>query len=182
MLEMETKVSRQANQIVEAPFDGYIVQITPNLRTAILKEGDPICTIVPYTTDRSVQIWLDGNDAPLVEPGRHVRLQFEGWPAVQFAGWPSVAVGTFGGDVVSVDATDNGKGKFRILIRPDPTEPDWPTGRFLRQGVRTNSWVLLNRVPLWYEVWRNLNGFPPVISMGEPGQKSNKRKSPKLPK
>jgi len=182
LLEMKTKVSRQANQIVEAPFDGFIVQITPNLRTAILKQGDPICTIVPYTADRSVQIWLDGNDAPLVEAGRHVRLQFEGWPAVQFAGWPSVAVGTFGGDVVSVDATDNGNGKFRILIRPDPTEPDWPTDRFLRQGVRTNAWVLLNRVPLWYEVWRNLNGFPPVISMDEPGQKSNKRKPPKLPK
>lgn len=182
MLDMQVKVSRQANQIIKAPFDGFIVQITPNLGTAILKEGDPICTIVPYTKDRSVQIWLDGNDAPLVEPGRHVRLQFEGWPAVQFAGWPSVAVGTFGGDVVSVDATDNGNGKFRILIRPDPNEPAWPTDRFLRQGVRANAWVLLNRVPLWYEVWRNLNGFPPVVSMDEPGQKSTKSKPPKLPK
>lgn len=182
LLDMRVKVSRQANQTITAPFDGFIVQITPNLGTAILKEGDPICTIVPYTKDRSVQIWLDGNDAPLVEPGRHVRLQFEGWPAVQFAGWPSVAVGTFGGDVISVDATDNGKGKFRILIRPDPTEPAWPTDRFLRQGVRANAWVLLNRVPLWYEVWRNLNGFPPVVSMGEPGQKSDKSKPPKLPK
>lgn len=182
LLDMEVKVSRQSNQTIVAPFDGFIVQITPNLRTAILKEGDAICTIVPYTKDRSVQIWLDGNDAPLVEPGRHVRLQFEGWPAVQFAGWPSVAVGTFGGDVISVDATDNGNGKFRILIRPDPTEPTWPTDRFLRQGVRANAWVLLNRVPLWYEVWRNLNGFPPVVSMDEPGQKSNKSKPPKLPK
>ncbi len=182
LIDMRVKVSRQENQTIKAPFDGFIVQIKPNLGTAILKEGDPICTIVPYTKDRSVQIWLDGNDAPLVEPGRHVRLQFEGWPAVQFAGWPSVAVGTFGGDVISVDATDNGNGKFRILIRPDPNEPAWPTDRFLRQGVRANAWVLLNRVPLWYEVWRNLNGFPPVVSMDDPGQKSNKRKPLKLPK
>lgn len=182
LVDMRVKVSRQSNQTITAPFDGYIVQITPNLGTAILKQGDPICTIVPYTKDRSVQIWLDGNDAPLVEPGRHVRLQFEGWPAVQFAGWPSVAVGTFGGDVISVDAIDNGKGMFRILIRPDPTEPAWPTDRFLRQGVRANAWVLLNRVPLWYEVWRNLNGFPPVVSMDEPGEKSDKSKPPKLPK
>lgn len=181
LLDMKVKVARQESQTITAPFDGFVVQITPNLGTAILKEGDPICTIVPDTTDRSVQIWLDGNDAPLVEPGRHVRLQFEGWPAVQFAGWPSVAVGTFGGDVISVDSTDNGQGKFRILIRPDPNEPAWPTDRFLRQGVRTNAWVLLNQVPLWYEVWRKLNGFPPAVSMGEPGKKNNS-KPPKLPK
>lgn len=182
LLDMRVKVARQESQIIKAPFDGYIVQIKPNLGTAILKEGDPICTIVPFTTDRSVQIWLDGNDAPLVEPGRPVRLQFEGWPAIQFAGWPSVAVGTFGGVVVSVDATDNGQGKFRILVRPDPKDEPWPQDRFLRQGVRTNAWVLLKRVPLWYEVWRKLNGFPPAVSLEEPGKNSSKSKPPKLPK
>jgi len=182
LLDMQVKVSRQESQVIKAPFDGYIVQITPNLGTAILKQGDPICTIVPFTEDRSVQIWLDGNDAPLVEPGRHVRLQFEGWPAVQFSGWPSVAVGTFGGEVVSVDAIDNGLGKFRILVLPDPQDKPWPQDRFLRQGVRANAWVLLKQVPLWYEVWRRLNGFPPVVSVEEPGQKNNTSKPPKLPK
>lgn len=177
LLEMEVKVARQESQNILAPFDGYLVQISPNLATSVLKEGDPICTIVPDTTDRSVQIWLNGNDAPLVQPGRHVRLQFEGWPAVQFAGWPSVAVGTFGGEVVSVDATDNGQGEFRVLIRPVHEGESWPEERFLRQGVRANGWVLLNEVPLWYEVWRRLNGFPPVVQMeqGDP-------KTPKLPK
>lgn len=182
LLEMQTKVSRQQLQVIMAPFDGFVVQITPNMNTAILKEGDPVCTIVPATTDRSVQIWLDGNDAPLVEPGRHVRLQFEGWPAVQFSGWPSVAVGTFGGEVVSVDATDNGMGKFRALIRPIDRGESWPRDRFLRQGVRANGWVLLDQVPLWYEVWRNLNGFPPVVDVNQTGGKKEKPKTPKLPK
>lgn len=181
LLDMEVKVARQQNQVVKAPFAGYVVKITPNLGTAVLKQGDPICTIVPQTDDRSVQIWLNGNDAPLVEPGRSVRLQFEGWPALQFAGWPSVAVGTFGGEVVSVDATDDGKGKFRVLVRPRPDEDSWPSGRFLRQGVRANGWVLLNRVPLWYEVWRRLNGFPPVVST-EASYDGGKAKPPKLPK
>lgn len=182
VLDMEVKLARQQSQIITAPFDGYVVQITPNMGTAVLKEGDPICTIVPDTSDRSVQIWLDGNDVPLVEPGRHVRLQFEGWPALQFAGWPSVAVGTFGGEVVSVDATDNGKGKFRTLIRPDKGDKPWPSERFLRQGVRANGWILLKQVPLWYEVWRRLNGFPPVISMEGETEKQSKPKPPKLPK
>lgn len=182
VLDMQVKVSRQESQILKAPFAGYVVQITPNLGTAILKEGDPVCTIVPKTNDRSVQIWLDGNDAPLVEPGRHTRLQFEGWPAIQFSGWPSVAVGTFGGEIVSVDSTDNGKGKFRVLVRPDPHSAPWPDDRFLRQGVRANGWVLLNQVPLWYEVWRQLNGFPPVVEFGDSSDKDNKSKPPKLPK
>ena len=180
LLADQTALRRQTTGVVTAPFDGFIVQIFPNQGSAVLKEGDPLFKIVPDTADRAVQIWLDGNDAPLVEPGRHVRLQFEGWPAIQFAGWPSVAVGTFGGEILSVDATDNGAGKFRVLVIPDPDSEPWPEERFLRQGVRTNGWVLLNRVPLWYEVWRQLNGFPPIVSMDKPSE-DKPSKPPKLP-
>lgn len=181
--DMERKVAVQSNQVLRAPMDGVVVQITPNFGSAVLKKSDPICTIVPETKDRAVQIWLKGNDMPLVRPGHHVRLQFEGWPAVQFSGWPSVAVGTFGGEVVSVDATDDGKGKFRVLVRPDPTDEPWPDDRYLRQGVRANGWVLLEIVPLWWEAWRQLNGFPPVLTSDEPVSKDKeKSKPPKTPK
>lgn len=187
LLETETKLARQQSQIVTAPIDGFVVRITPNMGSVIVKEGDPLCTIVPETKERAVQLWLDGNDVPLVSSGRPVRLQFEGWPAVQWAGWPSIAVGTFGGRIVSVDATDDGAGKFRVLIRPDPNEPEWPEDRYLRQGVRANGWVLLDRVPLWFEVWRRLNSFPPMVSKdddkgGGSGGKEKKSKPPKLPK
>jgi len=112
-----------------------------------------------------------------VVPGSPVRLQFEGWPAVQIVGWPSVAVGTFGGEVVFVDPTDNGKGKFRVVVAPLPDQKPrdgkmepvtWPSNRWLRQGVRVNGWVMLEQVPLWRELWRQLNGFPPVVVDGEP--------------
>ena len=184
-LEMETKVARQKSQKIVAPFDGFLTRITPNQSSQVLKEGDAICVIVPDTADRAVQVWLEGNDAPLVEPGRHVRLQFEGWPAVQFAGWPSVAVGTFGGEIISVDATDDGKGKFRVLVLPDNADNPWPNERFLRQGVRANGWVLLDQVPMWYEIWRNMNGFPPVVSTEESKKEaddSSNNKRPKVPK
>ena len=179
--EMERKVAVQSNQLLTAPMDGFVVQINPNFGSAVLKEGDPICTIVPETRDRAVQIWLKGNDVPLVHPGHHVRLQFEGWPAVQFSGWPSVAVGTFGGEVGSVDATDDGKGKFRVLVRPDEASEPWPNERYLRQGVRANGWVLLETVPLWWEVWRQLNSFPPVITP-DGSADNEKSKPPKTPK
>ncbi|CAK9080442.1 Leukotoxin export protein LtxD [Durusdinium trenchii] len=155
----EVKLSRQQSQTVVAPRDGTVFRLLANQGGDIVKAGDPLLTIVPETAQRAVEIWLSGNDAPLVTEGRHVRLQFEGWPAVQFAGWPSVAVGTFGGTVASVDATDNGLGQFRILVLPDKGA-DWPSDRYLRQGVRANGWVLLSQVKLGYEAWRQLNDEP----------------------
>lgn len=181
-LEAETKVARQQSQEIRALFDGTLMNIAANQTSQMLKEGDLICEIVPDTRDRAVEVWLDGNDAPLVTPGRHVRLQFEGWPAIQFAGWPSAAVGTFGGVVVSVDETDmKGTGKFRVIVKPDKEDGiGWPDDRYLRQGVRTNAWVLLDKVDLWYEIWRNMNGFPPVVAYDPDAKKLSK--PPKLPK
>ena len=100
--------------------------------------------------------------------GDAVRLQFEGWPAVQFVGWPSVARGTFGGRVYLVDPTANDKGEFRILVEPDRDDAPWPDERYLRQGVRVQGWVLLDRVTVGWELWRNLNGFPPARNTQEP--------------
>ncbi len=182
LIESQTELSRQERQTLKAPCDGYVVQINPNMGTAVLNVGDPICTIVPKTTDRAVQLWLNGNDAPLIQKDRHVRLQFEGWPALQFVGWPSVAVGTFGGEVVSIDATDNGKGQFRILVKPLESGQTWPDERFLRQGVRVHGWVILDRVPLWYEIWRRLNGFPVLPPENEKSSTKDKPKPPKIPK
>jgi len=114
-----------------------------------------------------VELQIDGNDLPLVRKGDKARLQFEGWPAAQFVGWPSVAVGTFGGKVYLVDPTANDKGQFRVLVEPDPDDRPWPDGQYLRQGVRAQGWILLNTVTVGWEVWRQLNGFPPFREVAE---------------
>ena len=105
---------------------------------------------------------------PLVHPGDPVRLMFN-MAAIQFVGWPSVAVGTFGGRVQLVDATDTRAGRFRILVVPDPDDDPWPSANYLRQGVQAKAWVLLRVVPLGWELWRRFNGFPPIIAEDEPG-------------
>ena len=161
--DAESKFAKQQRQEVTAPADGFITNLISDGGSGLVKKGDPLFTLVPDVADRAVQIWLDGNDAPLVSPGRPVRLQFEGWPAVQTAGWPSVAVGTFGGTVATVDSIDDGAGRYRVLIVPDSEDDPWPEPRFLRQGVRANGWVMLERVALGYELWRRMNGFPPVL-------------------
>lgn len=168
LTRIQVDVSRQQNQQVVAPRDGMILKVMGNTEGLIVKQGDPLLTLVPDTEDRAVELWVDGNDAPLITPGRPVRLQFEGWPAVQFGGYPEVAVGTFGGQVAFVDPSDDGKGKFRLLIVPDQQDEPWPGERFLRQGGRTRGWILLGRVTVAYEIWRQLNAFPPLVMMEAP--------------
>ena len=161
---VEMRLSRQATQVVYASVDGVIFRIAAQPGGAVVKSGEEIASIVPDVSSPVVELSMDGNDLPLISPGRRVRLQFEGWPAIQFVGWPSVAVGTFGGIVKLVDSTDDGKGKFRILVEPDAKDQAWPERRYLRQGVRAKGWVLLNTVAVAREVWRQFNGFPPVVN------------------
>ncbi len=182
MRELEIKGDELKRLVITAPRDGTIFRLLVFDRGQSMKKGDPLFTIVPDTTDRAVELWVSGNDTPLMRPGDHVRLQFEGWPAVQFAGWPSVAVGTFGGQLFAIDATDDGTGKFRVLVKPD-SEEEWPSERFLRQGVRANGWVMLSQVPLGYEIWRQLNGFPPVVTKDDrSGKDADPKKKVPLPK
>lgn len=181
LAEVESKLASQQRQIITAPRNGTIVRLLVNQGGEIVKKGDPLFILVPESAERAVELYVSGNDTPLVTTGRHVRLQFEGWPAVQFAGWPSVAIGTFGGTVVNIDATDSGNGQFRLLVRPDE-DSDWPDDRYLRQGVRANGWVLLNQVTLGYELWRQMNGFPPVVSPQEPKESEKGGKDVKKPK
>ena len=175
MQRVEVRVARQATQTIRAPRNGTVLRLLAQPGGEMLKSGDSIAAFVPDTANLVVELFMDGNDIPLIHAGDPVRLQFEGWPAVQFTGWPSVAVGTFGGRVLLVDATDNGQGKFRILVQPDAKDEAWPSNRYLRQGVRTNGWVLLNKVSLGYELWRQFNGFPPTITPQLDNDKGSKK-------
>lgn len=160
---IDVRLARQATQSVKSPRNGTILRRAAGEGSVLVKAGDSLATIVPLTESRAIELWIDGNDIALVSENRQVRLQFEGWPAIQFSGWPSVAVGTFGGKVAVIDATDSGDGRFRVLVIPGENEI-WPESRYLRQGVRAYGWIILNQVKLGYELWRRFNAFPPSIT------------------
>ena len=173
--DIDNRIERFKARNVVAPCDGFVYRIAANVGQGgqYVKEGEELCTIVPDTSDRVVELFLDGLDAPLVlafadRTGEmpHVRLQFEGWPAIQFSGWPELAIGTFGGKIRQIDAAATAAGTFRVLVEPESRlQGDvWPSAEFLRQGNQAVGWVFLNRVPLGYEIWRRLNGFPPVLA------------------
>jgi len=162
---------RNAQYQILAPQDGYIVKAMKAGIGETIKEGDAVCTIMPQSSDVAVEMYVKAMDIPLISIGRKVRVQFDGWPALQFSGWPSVSVGTFGGEVRVIDYVNSKPGEFRILIVPDMQDDAWP--KQIRVGSGTKGWVMLDSVPIWYELWRQLNGFPPSLYSAPLEEQSN---------
>ncbi|UTW62946.1 HlyD family efflux transporter periplasmic adaptor subunit [bacterium SCSIO 12741] len=144
---------------ITAPQDGYVTQTIQSGIGETLKEGEAILSIMPAKYDLSVAMYIDPIDLPLLDKGQEVRIQFDGWPAIVFSGWPNTSYGTYGGEVFAIDNFISDNGKYRILVKPDPKDHPWPDA--LRVGSGTTNMVLLKDVPIWYELWRNINGFPP---------------------
>lgn len=164
----DVNIARQSEQIVRAPRDGFIQSLNAGDASTFIKAGDVLATFVPANAQRVIEIFIDGRDVALVKPGDKASIQFEGWPAVQFSGWPSTAVGTFGGKVLAVDQSAQIDGRFRVLIEEDRSEGErWPAERYVRFGAAVQAWILLETVPVGYEIWRQLNNFPPELPQGE---------------
>lgn len=154
------KIRNDQYQII-APQTGYLVKALKAGLGETIKEGEAVATIMPETTDQAAEMYVKAMDLPFISQGREVRIEFDGWPALQFSGWPNVSVGTFGGLVTVIDRVESRPGHFRILVTPNPNDEAWPEQ--LRMGSGIKGWVMLNDVPVWFELWRQLNGFPPSI-------------------
>lgn len=144
---------------ITAPLDGYITKAIQSGIGETVKDGAEIISIMPAKYDLAVEMYVRPIDLPLVKKGSPVRIQFDGWPAVVFSGWPNVSYGTYGGLVFAIDNFISDNGQYRVLVVPDPNDHAWPEA--LRVGAGTNNMALLKDVPIWYELWRQVNGFPP---------------------
>ncbi len=144
---------------ITAPQDGYITKVIQSGIGETIKEGTPIVSIMPSKFELAVEMYVKPIDLPLLKQGQKVRIQFDGWPAIVFSGWPNTSYGTYGGKVFAIDNFVSSNGLYRVLVAPDEKEHEWPNA--LRVGAGSNSMVLLKDVPIWYELWRVINGFPP---------------------
>ncbi len=170
--EAEAQVSKLENQsanyslrnamyYITAPQNGYINKAIKGGIGETFKAGEQLVGIMPSNYDLAVETFVAPIDLPLMHLGENVRIQFDGWPAIFFSGWPNASFGTYGGKVVAIETFISANGKFRILIAPDPDDKAemWPEN--VRVGSGAYTIALLEDVPIWYEVWRQLNGFPP---------------------
>jgi multidrug resistance efflux pump len=142
-----------------APQNGQIVQAKKSGIGEIIKEGETIAEIVPTEMDYAVELFIEPLDIPLVNIGQSIRFVFDGFPAIVFSGWPAASYGTFGGEVVAIENAVSPNGKYRILVKENKNDKPWP--KQLRLGAGAQAIALLKDVSIWYELWRNINGFPP---------------------
>jgi multidrug resistance efflux pump len=163
---------RNGMYYITAPQDGYINRALQSGIGETLKEGTPVVSIMPYLYDIAVETYIEPMDFPLINNGEKVRVWFDGWPTIVFSGWPDISFGTFGGVIVAKENFISENGKYRVLIAPDPKDKKWP--KQLSIGAGTQSLALLNNVPIWFEIWRTLNGFPPNFYQPSAQEKSKK--------
>ncbi len=150
---------RQRLYYITSPTNGYITKTIKKGTGQLIKEGTDILTIMPSTYDLAVEVYVKPQDLPLLKINDHCRLRFDGWPALVISGWPEKSTGIFSGRIFAIDQHISQNGKYRVLIAPDKSTKKWPEN--LRVGTGTYTFILLKDVPVWYELWRNLNGFPP---------------------
>lgn len=150
---------RNALYYIKAPQNGFINKAIRAGIGETFKEGEQLVGIMPSNYDLAVETYIEPIDLPLIHLGESVRLQFDGWPSIFFSGWPNTSFGTFAGKVVAIETFISENGKFRILIAPDKDENSWPKNVSVGAGAYTIA--LLENVPIWYELWRQINGFPP---------------------
>lgn len=150
---------RNGMYYIKAPQRGYVNRALQSGLGETVKEGTPIVSIMPADYQIAVETFVNPIDLPLLKKGDEVRVWFDGWPTIVFSGWPGMSYGTFGGRIVAIENFISPNGKYRVLIAPDQAEAPWPKQLSIGAGAQTIA--LLDTVPIWFEIWRTLNGFPP---------------------
>ena len=185
MYDAEALVTKMQNQYmnysvrsgfyyVTAQQDGFITKAIRSGLGETVKEGEKLVSVMPSQYDLAVAMYISPMDLPLIDYGQEVQFIFDGWPSIVFSGWPNLSYGSFGGRIVAIDNFISENGKYRVLVAPDETEINWP--KHLRVGSGANGIALLKDVPIWYELWRKLNGFPPDFYKKENNKLENKSK------
>jgi len=159
--------------IVTAPQDGQVIQTNKSGIGEILKDGETISMIVPTRIDYAVEIFVKPMDLPLIQINQNIRFTFDGYPAIVFSGWPKNSYGTFSGKVAFIESNVSENGLFRVLVSEDNSIKKWPNQ--LKIGTGAQAIIILNDVPIWYELWRNINGFPADFYKIENDDKKNKK-------
>lgn len=154
-----TEIARYETSSVLSKKDGFVMRILENDKNTYIKKGQPVIRFSPDVTTSVLLLKVSDFNMPLIKEGLPVRIRFHGWPVLHISGWPAIRFGTFGGIIKKVDPILHEKGTFYAYVVEDPNEP-WPSQEKLRVGTNATAWVALSRVPIWYELWRLMNGFP----------------------
>jgi len=174
-IQLSNYEQRSDLYFIVAPQDGYVNKALRAGLGETFSQGEQLVGIMPSNYQMAVETYVRPLDLPLIHVGEDVRIQFDGWPSIIFSGWPNLSFGTYGAKVVAVENYISPNGKYRVLLAPDPNDNPWPNQIGIGSGAQTIA--LLENVPIWYELWRNLNGFPPNYYTPENNTQSQNTKN-----
>ena len=157
--QVATYKVRKGLYYILATQDGQITQLTKAGIGEIVKDAETIGIIVPKKIDYIAEIYVKPVDLPLIRENQKVILTFDGFPAIVFSGWPNSSYGTFSGKIIAIENSISENGLFKAIVAEDKTQKRWPPN--MKIGTGASGIAILNDVPIWYEIWRNINGFPP---------------------
>ena len=157
--QVATYKVRKGLYYILATQDGQITQLTKAGIGEIVKDAETIGIIVPKKIDYIAEIYVKPVDLPLIRENQKVMLTFDGFPAIVFSGWPNSSFGTFSGKIIAIENSISENGLFKAIVAEDKTQKRWPPN--MKIGTGASGIAILNDVPIWYEIWRNINGFPP---------------------
>lgn len=157
--QVATYKVRKGLYYILATQDGQITQLTKAGIGEIVKDAETIGIIVPKNIDYIAEIYVKPVDLPLIRENQKVMLTFDGFPAIVFSGWPNSSYGTFSGKIIAIENSISENGLFKAIVAEDKTQKKWPPN--MKIGTGASGIAILNDVPIWYEIWRNINGFPP---------------------
>jgi multidrug resistance efflux pump len=205
-IDLQNQRRRTRQRTVIAPANGRVVRLLRAGSGETVKTGDVLAVLAPSAQTYKVALYISENDAPFLYRNAPVRVQFAGFPALQFVNLPLLGVGTFAGRVQLIDAVDDGKGRYRVVVAEDSEavtsgkERPWPSlnsvtpenSLSIRPGATVNGWIMLREVSLGFELWRQFNAFPLLLpsssgaqgkektdgyTESDPGQGESKEKS-----
>ena len=157
--QVATYKVRKGLYYILATQDGQITQLTKAGIGEIVKDAETIGIIVPKNIDYIAEIYVKPVDLPLIRENQKVMLTFDGFPAIVFSGWPNSSYGTCSGKIIAIENSISENGLFKAIVAEDKTQKRWPPN--MKIGTGASGIAILNDVPIWYEIWRNINGFPP---------------------
>lgn len=157
-----TEIARYATSSVISEKNGHVLRILKNDKNTYIRKGEQVLLFSPDITSRSILMRVSDFNMPLIKESLRVRIRFHGWPVLHIPGWPAIKFGTFGGIIKKVDPILHEPGFYYAYVVEDPNEP-WPSGKELKAGTKSTLWVALSNVPIWYELWRLMNAFPPKM-------------------
>jgi hemolysin D len=121
--QLDKAARRNAVTVLTAPADAIVLEVAQRSVGSVMKEAEPLYTLVPLDSPLEAEVSVEGMDVGQVGTGADVRLKLEAWP-FQKHGTMSGKVRTVSGDTFVPDPKKDGQQRPYYKARVEVTAAD----------------------------------------------------------